>query len=361
MTATPEEAEELEPALLRAGMAPLWTQGPDLMPTHPQPRAVAHVWRWKHVWPLIQRIGAQIAVGEAAQRRAVAFANPGLDGRPYATPTLWAAVQYLAPGESAPSHRHTQSAFRFVLAGDGAATSVDGDIVMMSRGDVILTPRWTWHEHRSVSKLPTMWLDGLDIPLVHYLDAGLYEQPGQRKTPEPWEGGPSRSERLWGQPGIRPQLPSGPTRSSLLVYRWTQINAALTRLLELQRDGADSLPGGGHAYVRFEDPSTARDALPTMRLEMHRLRAGESVTLPRRTGSSIWQVFNGRATIWLDGVRHEDATFADVASVPSWCPMTISADADTGEDLDLFCYSDAPIYEALGLDVFSDDSHMPPS
>lgn len=32
-----------------------------------------------------------------------ALANPGLGGRPYATPTLWAAIQYLMPGEDAPS------------------------------------------------------------------------------------------------------------------------------------------------------------------------------------------------------------------------------------------------------------------
>src|SRR5207302_11432681 len=41
------------------------------------------------------------------ERRANALANPGLGGLPFATPTLWAASQYLAPGETAPEHRHT--------------------------------------------------------------------------------------------------------------------------------------------------------------------------------------------------------------------------------------------------------------
>ncbi|MET8354174.1 MULTISPECIES: hypothetical protein [unclassified Micromonospora] len=51
-------------------------------------------------------------VGRGGERRAIALANPGLGGLPYATPTLWAAVQYLGPRENAPVHRQTQNALR---------------------------------------------------------------------------------------------------------------------------------------------------------------------------------------------------------------------------------------------------------
>ena len=79
------------------------------------------------------------------------------------------------PGEVAPSHRHTQSALRFVLEGHGAYTAVDGERTTMSPGDFVITPPWSWHDHGNQSDAPMVWLDGLDIPLVNFLDAGFSE------------------------------------------------------------------------------------------------------------------------------------------------------------------------------------------
>src|SRR3990172_8753908 len=95
-----------------AGLAPLWTQRGDLMSEVPAPSARPHRWRWAEILPLAARAGELVPVGRGGERRAIAFANPGLRGAPFATPTLWAAVQYLGPAEVAPAHRHRQSAFR---------------------------------------------------------------------------------------------------------------------------------------------------------------------------------------------------------------------------------------------------------
>src|SRR6187551_306513 len=152
-----------------AGLAPLWTQREGLMPTAPTPAARAHRWPWSEVLPLAERAGELVPVGRGGERRAIAFANPGLGGQPYATPTLWAAVQYLGPAEVAPSHRHSQNAFRFVLEGEGVWTVVDGDPIAMRRGDLLLTAGWSWHEHHNSTDTPMVWLDGLDMPLVESL------------------------------------------------------------------------------------------------------------------------------------------------------------------------------------------------
>ena len=147
-------------------MTPLWLTREGLMPFHPQPRAVPHLWRWADLLPLAARSADLVPVGRGGERRAISLGNPGLAGDPYTTPTLWAAIQYLAPREDAPEHRHTQSAFRFVLEGEGVWTVVDGDPVAMRRGDLLLTPGWAFHGHQNVSDAPMAWLDGLDIPLV---------------------------------------------------------------------------------------------------------------------------------------------------------------------------------------------------
>src|SRR5881392_981541 len=160
-----------------AGMTPLWLTREGLMPFHPQPRAVPHLWRWADLLPLAARSADLVPVGRGGERRAISLGNPGLTGDPYTTPTLWAAIQYLAPRENAPEHRHSQSAFRFVLEGVGVWTVVDGDPVAMRRGDLLLTAGWRWHEHHNTGAEAMVWLDGLDIPLVSSLDAGFFE-PG---------------------------------------------------------------------------------------------------------------------------------------------------------------------------------------
>ena len=109
----PDDSRELRELYAAFGdehLVPLWTEADDLMPRQPTPSAVPHVWRWQTLYPLAQRSGDLVPVGRGGQRRAIALANPGLGGLPYATPTLWAAIQYLGPHEVAPEHRHTQNA-----------------------------------------------------------------------------------------------------------------------------------------------------------------------------------------------------------------------------------------------------------
>lgn len=173
----------------RRQLIPLWTEIGDLMPHSPRPRAVAHAWRWSELLAVARTAGELVPVGRGGERRAIALANPGLGDRPYATPTLWAAIQYLNPGESAPSHRHSQQAFRFVVEGEGVWTVVNGDAVPMRRGDFLPQPSWNWHSHVNVSSGEMAWIDGLDIPLQHALDATFFEprdsasDPGSVDTP----------------------------------------------------------------------------------------------------------------------------------------------------------------------------------
>ena len=91
------------------------------------------------------------------------------------TPTLYAGLQLILPGEVAPAHRHTQSALRFIVEGEGAYTAVDGERTIMREGDFVITPTWTWHDHGNDSSKPMVWLDGLDIPLVAMFNAGFAE------------------------------------------------------------------------------------------------------------------------------------------------------------------------------------------
>ena len=344
--ATTEEQAALDQLygdLAEAHMKPLWLERDDLMPLHPEPDAVPMLWRWSTLYLLAARSGDLVPVGRGGERRAIALANPGLGGTAYATPTLWAAIQYLGPREEAPAHRHTQTAFRFVIEGEGVWTNVEGDPVAMRRGDLLLTPGWHLHEHHNTSDHPMAWVDGLDIPLVRQLDAGFFEfgpdELATRETPDI-----SRNERLWAYPGLRPVGAPEPKASPLMAYRWEHTDAALTAQLELEADGHPGVVAPGHAVVRFTNPATAGDALSTMRTEMHRLRAGISTVTARVAGSSVWQVFEGSGTVTV-GEQRYDVGRGDLFAVPSWAPLTMETDGG----LDAFRFSDDPVFEALGL------------
>lgn len=345
MTATDPGLEQLYRDFADAGLLPLWTQREDLMPTTPQPAAHAHVWRWSDLYPIAERAGELVPVGRGGERRAIALANPGLKGEPYATPTLWAAIQYLGPREVAPAHRHTQGAFRFVVEGEGVWTVVDGDPVAMRRGDLLLTPSWAFHEHHNPTDRPMAWLDGLDIPLVAGLDAGFFEfgpdTISDTSTPDR-----SRGERLWAHPGLRPLagIDGPPPTAPLPAYRWQHTDDALTAQLELAADGHPGAVAPGHAGIRFSNPATGRDALASLRTEVHRLAEGTTTPVTRTVGSAVWQVFSGQGTARL-GDQRFDVTTGDLVAVPSWQPLSWTAHTT----LDLFTFSDAPVYEALRL------------
>ncbi|WP_205856206.1 cupin domain-containing protein [Phytoactinopolyspora endophytica] len=344
----PEDTPELR-ALYDAfdaeHLIPLWKEIGDLMPMAPSSSAQPHLWRWSTLHPLAAKSGDLVPVGRGGERRAIALANPGLSGRPYATPTLWAAIQYLGPRETAPEHRHTQNAFRFVVEGEGVWTVVNGDPVAMRRGDFLLTPGWNFHGHHNDTDAPMAWIDGLDIPFVHYTDTAFFEfgpdEVSTRETPER-----SRAERLWCYPGLRPLSALEPQHNSPIpAYRWEYTDRALSEQLALEDEGFAVTVEPGHAAVRYTNPTTGADVMSTIRAEFHRVRAGHQTAGRREVGSAVFQVFNGEGTVVLGDVEHRVGT-GDLFVVPSW--VTLSVQAET--ELDLFRFSDTPIFERLHQD-----------
>lgn len=335
-------------------LVPLWTEIGDLMPAHPRSRAVPHLWKWENLVRLAEQAGEIVPVGRGGERRAIALANPSMGGRPFATPTLWAAIQYLMPGEDAPEHRHTQHAFRFVVEGSGVWTVVGGDAVSMNRGDFLPQAGWNWHAHHNATDKPMAWIDGLDIPFQYLTEAQFFEfgrdeiSDAERITPER-----SRSERLWGHPGLRPlSATQAAPGSPLLSYKWEFTDRALRDQLAIEAEGYSGTVEPGHAAVRYTNPHTGGDVLPTMRTEFHRIVRGAETAPVKETGSSVYQVFDGSGTVTV-GDRTWTVTRGDLFVVPSWTPFSAKSeagktDSDSGA-LDLFRFGDAPVFEALQL------------
>jgi gentisate 1,2-dioxygenase len=77
---------------------------------------------------------------------------------------------------------------------------------------------------------------------------------------------------------------------------------------------------------------------------MHRLYPGERTATKRKTGSSVYVVFQGRGCSVINGVRFEWGS-GDVFVTPSWA----SVDHQVDEQADLFAVSDRPVLQALYL------------
>ena len=104
-------------------------------------------------------------------------------GTTFVCDSLFAGLQIIMPGEVAPSHRHTPSALRFIVEGEGAYTAVAGEKLPMKPGDFVVTPAWAWHDHGNHGTAPVVWLDGLDTPFARFFGAAFYEPYPEDKQP----------------------------------------------------------------------------------------------------------------------------------------------------------------------------------
>jgi gentisate 1,2-dioxygenase len=320
--------------LAAAHVEPLWRLHLRLLTHSPTPSAVPWHWSGRELRQLCTEARELVSMESGGERRVLTMANPGLAGLPFATPTISAAYQTLGPRETAPAHRHTPSALRFILEGRGVTTTVDGDVIEMSPGDLILTPSWTYHDHTNTGDGTMTWFDGLDVPLVRALDAVFYQQHPDSRQPTLGAG---LSEGRFSGPGLVPHgtdtsLPHSP----LLVYRWAATDAVLDRVLNSREDGV--------ASIEFTNPAAGGPALPTIGCHMLRLRPGSATRSVRRTGNSIMVVHRGTGVTELDDRQYEWEP-GDVISIPSWKRVRHFGTSES----DVFVMTDEPVLRALKL------------
>jgi len=130
------EREAFYEKIATRSLAPLWEVLKGNQPIEPRPPEAIALWHYDEIRPMLLEAGRLITATEA-ERRVLILQNPTLRGQspPRVTHSLFAGLQLLMPGEIAPSHRHTQSALRFIIEGEGAYTSVDGEKTTMRPGD----------------------------------------------------------------------------------------------------------------------------------------------------------------------------------------------------------------------------------
>ena len=333
--------EDLPPdyveALKAHNLMPLWPNLRAVMPAGtPLPRTRATHWSYEALRPLLLKAGELTPI-EKAERRVLVLANPGhgLD-RMQASAAMYLGMQLLLPGEWAPSHRHTPNAVRMVVEGEGAWTTVEGEKCLMQRGDLILTPTGLWHEHGHDGDAPVVWLDVLDLPLVHYLEAS-YHVDGARQ-----QVNPGRGERAYGHGGLVPTAAFERTRKPypMLRYPWAQARAALEAL-------ASNQPGIDAVQLAYVNPETGADVQNILAYRALMLRPGETLTLPVRSPAMVFHLIEGGAEVQV-GEQGFVLAEADTCCAPGFSAVRL-VNRSARVPAFLFVADETPLHRKLGL------------
>ncbi|KAF2496524.1 RmlC-like cupin [Lophium mytilinum] len=307
------DREQLTKNLLKAAedyhTKPLWAQMARLNPPLPNPKCHPHVWEYEKIRPSLLQAG-ELITEKQAERRVLMLVNPSREA-PYTTDTIYAGLQLVMPNETAPAHRHTAFACRFIIEGNGGFTAVHGRRIQMQRGDVILTPTWNWHDHGKDGSGPMIWLDGLDLPSFVHFPVHFVEHYADPRYP----------------------AKNVDTSASPLVFPWTRMK------VQLDAGSGESTTKG---YYKADGSEISR----TLGTSATRISPGKSTPKIQETASSIFHVIEGSGTTTIDGREFSWKKY-DTFCIPSW--HEYQHHAGDGETVYLYRVHDEPMLKSLGF------------
>jgi gentisate 1,2-dioxygenase len=203
------------------------------------------------------------------------------------------------PGETAPAHRHTAFAVRFIVEGSGGFTAIHGKRIKMARGDFILTPSWKYHvSHATERQLmkqdhgndgvadPMIWLDGLDLPQYQHFPVHFAQHYSQ------------------------PRYPAEDATSSDIHFPWSHMQAKL------------DASGGKHRIVRYTSQESGKedqDVSVRLGAQCEYLEGKSSSETSRENASSVYHVIEGEGKTAI-GATVIEWTKGDTFAVPAWEP-----------------------------------------
>ena len=253
-----------------------------------------------------------------AERRVFVLNNPGLGGQYAVTNTFFGDLQLIKPGEAAPSHRHTTTAARFVFEGSRGWTTVEGERIYLSPGDVVLNPQWAWHDHGNDGPDNFLFFDVLDIPLLTALASATWDfeyvkvTRDPKKTTQDLRVPNNYSLGLYSTAGIVPKY-LGSTRndqSPLMAYRRETVQRSLNHLRSENGSPHDGV------IVEFTNPESGGPIGPPMSVCAQLLPPGSRTFAHRHNTSTVYIKFEGEGYTLVNGKRIE-WTKSDIFVVPS--------------------------------------------
>ena len=335
----------------RRHMFPFWARGDsahdDISQLTNGPKPVPHRWSYRDdIQPLLAQ-SARLISTENTDRRSLILINPGLAPRRATVSTLYTAYRQNDPNELMPPHAHTASAVRFGLTGRQNFTGVEGEDITFLPGDMVLTPRDTWHNHGNLGGEPAINLSVLDYPLVENLNALSfqhdYQENGEVVRKQSARFQTEYSRMVYGAGGLTPRFRPPARRRRFLAHVRVPLRSHARAAVSLSRLGRIAARG---RVDRIHASASGGPVYRTMTFFMQMVRPGETTLPLKQTANLLVSPFSGQGSMTVGEQRHALEPF-DTVAVPSenW----VQYRNDATEPLILFIASDEPALRAMGL------------
>lgn len=296
----------------------------------------ACVVKWADLYPALLRGGELVPLpyGPMEMRTAGGRA-PGSVSRP-----ITMNAQILMPGERTRAHRNMKNETRLVLDAPAEAVFVcEGEAFPMERGDVVVSPTWTDHDHYNAGTKPAIWIDSYDMGYSstgvelneRYAKDDPYQKIGKA------EGYGLRTLGRVGPILRQPLYPRPPVR-----YPWSETGAALDAMrdAEVEEDPYEGI------HLMFKSPVDGGPTLPTFAWHVQLLTPHRKTGTHRHNSTTYYHVFQGEGSTVVEGETFE-WTQGDIFLVPPW--TWHHHENRLSEDAILFSVDDWPARTALGF------------
>jgi gentisate 1,2-dioxygenase len=299
-------------------------------------------WKWADVHAALLESAQLVTLGpgEMTEMRTVHGA-----GGPRTPITM--SAQILKPGERTRAHRNMKSETRLVReAPAGALFVCDEEAFPMGRGDVIISPTWTYHEsyNPASNTEPAIWIDGFDrgySSIGEEAEAlGMNERYPEDAPYQAIEHSDGFTAKTLGRLRYGSRRESDPLPP--VHYPWNETVAALNALkeAELEGDPFDAL------HLMFQSPLDGGPTLPTMAWHVQMLREREKTRAHRHNSTTCYHVFEGAGATVIEGQRVEWGP-GDIFVIPAW--RWHSHENAHSSDAILFSIDDWPAMTKLGF------------
>jgi gentisate 1,2-dioxygenase len=293
----------------------------------------AAYWSWEGIYKGLMQSGKIVTVGPGGMTgmRSVT----GIEARKF---PIWMNAQILMPGERTQAHRNTRSETRLVCEAPSEAFFVcEHEAFPMERGDVIISPSWTFHDHWNRGATPALWIDGYDNGYnggVNLNERLPLDAPYQDIRKPADYGVRTRGH-------ARPYTGDAPYPLPPMRYPWAETLAGLEALAE----AGEQDPYEG-VHLMLASPVDGGPTLPTIAWHAQMLKAGQKTLAHRHNSTTFYFAFEGNGGIHIEGQELRWAQ-GDIFAVPAW--KWHHHENRTGGRSILFSIDDWPAMTKLGF------------